>query len=903
MAKTKKYSLPYWVKAHTRFKSQPEMTEFLPAIKTYVEHYENGGHPELVFTGPPLELANDLYLEWKRRGKDVWAGLFPTPLWLSRDAARLLNIQPGQKILDPGCGFGNLMWAARQCGAEKTVGIELQGWVVEWGKALGFDVRQGDFIGNEYSPPCAVPEFDAAICNPPYGKMFGSGDIALGFMARIASISKAGTRVAAILPQDYMTKTRPKKLVEMAQRFEILQAREIAAGAFSPLTPVATTLYLLKVIEDGPEAIARVSSAVQATEPVVVKASTDTRCHIQLTHEGAPLCGTPLPATVINLETSEHPAIACHTAVTGAAMCPDCQRAWIDTHPSEATVAIHLALTEGQDNVPQGLLDLFAIASVEQGRAVARLMSTAEFAKLLTDGLPQPVIDQLKASANKPQSIEAAQVKRAAGTLQAWEMTRAEWAQWNLEQYRAGNNGRNPAHDSAWRQMTDEEAIEFYSRSHIHFVRQAIEQGKPVPLQVLADCSELTQPKDVINVPRALFKRAAANVRSDLLATRTGGYPLTFDGKLWLCVGEDNPAALPACRKARRSCEACQQSCMARADSAPAQVYMMRVACPYEWQGETINRRMDEGESPAGLVIHGGNASAPSWVVTGEEATWQPDDSLDRLDSIVKQEHARRAAEVAIVGGHRILFIGAGNMYDAERLAAWVEKHQTDADALGYCPCGNFGILGQCHCEKSQVDRWLKQEVEPRVDEADIVIEVHPVDTPDLRQGETDEIVWHRVLAARQRFSELDPKLDGQAFRLLAQAKRQMGLDKKAAERITRVAQSIALLSGSKEINAAHVAEAIQYWPRPKAASALSTDPEQPPASVQTQVVTPEPVRKPALPEGVPPIIEIDLGRVAGWAKVEVTRVDTRFLYCQVNGTTRKFPLAGHGMVWRAPVV
>jgi predicted RNA methylase len=245
MAKTKKYSLPYWVKAHTRFQSQPETSMFLPAIKTYVERSSDGGHPEILFAGSPLELANALYLEWKKRGKDVWAGLFPTPLWLAQDAARLLNIQPGQIVLDVGCGFGNLMWAAQQCGAAKVVGIELQGWVVEWGKALGFDVRQGDFVGNGYEPPCAAPEFDVILTNPAFGKMFGSSDVALDFMARIASISRAGTLVAAILPSGYMSKTRPKKLVEMAQCFETLQAREIAPGTFSPLTPVATTLYLV----------------------------------------------------------------------------------------------------------------------------------------------------------------------------------------------------------------------------------------------------------------------------------------------------------------------------------------------------------------------------------------------------------------------------------------------------------------------------------------------------------------------------------------------------------------------------------------------------------------------------------------------------------------------------------
>ena len=101
--KAKKYSLPYWVKQNTRYASHPESV-ILDAVKLYVER---GDHPGINFLGTPLELANQLYLEWRKKA-GAYPGAFPTPLDVALRAARLLSLQPGQRVSDPGAGFGTL---------------------------------------------------------------------------------------------------------------------------------------------------------------------------------------------------------------------------------------------------------------------------------------------------------------------------------------------------------------------------------------------------------------------------------------------------------------------------------------------------------------------------------------------------------------------------------------------------------------------------------------------------------------------------------------------------------------------------------------------------------------------------------------------------------------------------
>lgn len=293
--KTKKYSLPYWVKQNTRFVSQPENV-LLEALKIYVERASDGGHPSVDFSGSPLEFINALYLEWRKR-HGALPGFFPTPLDVALRTARSLRLQPGQLALDPGCGFGNLMWAVRECGGE-AAGIEIQVWVHQVAQVLGFNVQYGDFVGNpEYGEPgCEVPPFDAVITNPSYGRVFGSKDAALDFMVRIADLAKPGTRVAAILPADYMTKDKPKAHAAMCQRYRILEAERLDAGVFKPLTCIATTRYLLVVVDGKGLAFGGVGAGAALASESELQASTDLTSsrlceaepHAELPPENAP---------------------------------------------------------------------------------------------------------------------------------------------------------------------------------------------------------------------------------------------------------------------------------------------------------------------------------------------------------------------------------------------------------------------------------------------------------------------------------------------------------------------------------------------------------------------------------------------------------------------------------------
>ncbi len=259
--KAKKYSLPYWVKQNTRYASHPENV-ILDAVTLYVER---GDHPEINFLGAPtsvssdlselgravepLELACQLYIEWRKK-PGAYPGLFPTPLDVALRAARLLELQPGQRVLDAGAGFGNLSWSVRECGGA-PVGVEVQPWVHQMNQALGMGAELGDLLDG-YTPP----PFDAVIVNPPFGKVYGSTDATLDFMTRIADLSRPGTLVAAILPASYMTVANPKKAqATMMARYEVLSEEHLPATTFRPLTNVGTTLYLLKVTDSHTSAI------------------------------------------------------------------------------------------------------------------------------------------------------------------------------------------------------------------------------------------------------------------------------------------------------------------------------------------------------------------------------------------------------------------------------------------------------------------------------------------------------------------------------------------------------------------------------------------------------------------------------------------------------------------------
>ena len=162
------------------------------------------------------------------------------------------------------------------------------------------------------------------------------------------------------------------------------------------------------------------------------------------------------------------------------------------------------------------------------------------------------------------------------------------------------------------------------------------------------------------------------------------------------------------------------------------------------------------------------------------------------------------------------------------------------SDCVYPCPCGYFGdAVKPCTCAPSMVTKYQKRISGPLLDRINIHIEVPRVDYQKLSSdslGESSETIRCRVEAARQRqqerFSSIRKsntvcnadmrvaeirqfsKLDEVGESLVRAAMGQMNLSARGYHRILKLARTIADLAGSENIQAAHLAEALQYRPK-----------------------------------------------------------------------------------------
>jgi len=149
--------------------------------------------------------------------------------------------------------------------------------------------------------------------------------------------------------------------------------------------------------------------------------------------------------------------------------------------------------------------------------------------------------------------------------------------------------------------------------------------------------------------------------------------------------------------------------------------------------------------------------------------------------------------------------------------------------AMNPCPCGyQLSSMHECRCTPGQVQRYLGKISGPLLDRIDIQLEVPAVPFNEMRSHgvtTTSEEMRERVLAAREiqrqrgYVNSLLPTanvrefcaLDAAGERTLEMAMRKFGLSARAHDRVLKVARTIADLYGHREIQAKHVAEAVQY--------------------------------------------------------------------------------------------
>jgi magnesium chelatase family protein len=159
------------------------------------------------------------------------------------------------------------------------------------------------------------------------------------------------------------------------------------------------------------------------------------------------------------------------------------------------------------------------------------------------------------------------------------------------------------------------------------------------------------------------------------------------------------------------------------------------------------------------------------------------------------------------------------------------------AAAMNPCPCGYHGsALRQCMCTEMMIQRYVSKISGPLMDRIDIHIDVPAVNYKELRESdsksESSAQIRERVLRAREvqlnRFAAAGERIYSNAQmgtrqiraycelgtdseRMLERAMQQQGLSARAHDRILKVARTIADLEGNPQIEAKHIAEAIQY--------------------------------------------------------------------------------------------
>lgn len=131
--------------------------------------------------------------------------------------------------------------------------------------------------------------------------------------------------------------------------------------------------------------------------------------------------------------------------------------------------------------------------------------------------------------------------------------------------------------------------------------------------------------------------------------------------------------------------------------------------------------------------------------------------------------------------------------------------------ATNPCPCGYLNDRRRpCQCRPAEVARYRQRLSGPLLDRFDLVVKVDRLEAGVLgTKTETSQSVRQRVANARRVLDATPPEMTPICQSLLAAALSDALLTARGVARVSRVAETIAALSGEDRVDERHIAEAM----------------------------------------------------------------------------------------------